>query len=235
MIYKNVIIISTYNEKENIKILIPMIFKLLPDISVIVADDNSPDGTAFIVDEFKKEYSNLSIISRKEKKGLAKAYINVFLQVLEDKDIKSIIMVDADFAPQLQYLPEMIKKSEHYGVVIGSRHVKGSKMIGSKLSRRILSFFGNMYYKMILRIPIYDYSCDYMVISMDLMRKIDLSKINAKGYAFVPELKYLLYKVGATFFEVPIIFIERTKGESKISNQIIIENIFNPWKIIFKQ
>ncbi len=232
---KNIIVIPTYNEKENINILIPLIFKILPEVSVIVADDNSPDGTALVVNELKKEYPNLSLISRKEKDGLAKAYINVFLQILGDKDIKSIIMVDADFAPQLQYLPEMIKKSDNYGVVIGSRHAPGSKMIGSKLSRRILSFVGNLYYKMILRIPIHDYSCDFMVISMDLMRKIDLLKINAQGYAFVPELKYLLYKAGATFFEVPIIFIERTKGESKISSHIIFENIFNPWKIIFRK
>jgi len=232
---KKVIVIPTYNEKENIEILIPQIFKLLPNISVIVADDNSSDSTASIVTEFKKEYSNITLVSRKEKDGLARAYINVFLQIINDKDIESVILMDADFSPQLKYLPEMIEKSKDYGVVIGSRHALGSKMIGSKLPRRVLSFFGNLYYKMILRMPIHDYSCDYMVISIDLMRKIDLSKIGAKGYAFVPELKYLLYKAGATFFEVPIIFIERIEGKSKISIKIILEGVINPWKIVFRK
>jgi len=232
---KNIIIIPTYNERENIKTLIPQIFKLLPDISVIIADDNSPDGTAQIVAELKKEYLNLSLVSRKQKDGLSKAYLNVFSQVLQDEDIKSIIMMDADFSTQLKYLPEMLKKSEHYSVVIGSRHVSGSKMIGCKLSRRILSFFGNLYYRMILRIPIYDYSCGFVVISAELLRKIDFSKIKASGYAFIPELKYLLSKSGATFFEVPITFIERTQGESKFSFPIFWEGIFAPWKMIFKK
>jgi len=232
---KKVIIIPTYNEKENIKILIPQIFKLLPNISVIVADDNSPDGTDFIVTEFKKEYPNISLVSRKEKDGLAGAYINVFSQIINDKDIEFVIMMDADFSPQLKYLPEMIEKSKDYGVVIGSRHAPGSKMIGSKLLRRILSFLSNLYCRMILRIPIYDYSCDFMVISMDLMRRINLSKIRAKGYAFIPELKYFLYKAGATFFEVPIIFIERVKGKSKISRSIILEGIIIPLKLIFSK
>ena len=218
---KDVIIIPTYNEKENIKALVPMIFKLLPDIFIAVADDNSPDGTGQVVAELKKEYPNLSLISRKEKNGLGKAYVNAFREVLKDEDIRSVVMMDADFSPQAKYLPEMIKKSNDYSVVIGSRFVSGGKKVGVKLSRRILSFFSNLYCKIILRLPILDYTCGFMVISAELLRKIDLSKIDASGYAFILQLKYLLYKSGATFFEVPIVFIERTEGESKISSHII--------------
>jgi dolichol-phosphate mannosyltransferase len=232
---KNIIIIPTYNEKESIKTLIPLIFELLPNIFIAVADDNSPDGTGSVVLEFKKEYPNLSLISRKQKDGLGKAYINAFREVLKDPDIKSIIMMDADFSPQLKYLPEMIEKSNDYSVVIGSRFVSGGKKIGVKLGRKILSSFGNLYCKIILRIPIQDYSCGFMVISAELLRKIDFLKISSSGYAFISELKYLLYKAGATFFEVPITFFERVDGQSKISWHIILEGITAPWKMIFKK
>lgn len=232
---KDVIIIPTYNERENINILIPLIFNILPDVHVVIADDNSPDNTALAVTSLHKLYPNLSLITRKEKDGLAGAYINAISKTLEDKNINSIIMMDADFATQLKYLPEMILKNKEYSVVIGSRHAKGSKMIGVNLPRRVLSYLGNLYCKIILQIPIHDYSCDYMVISSDLIRRTDLSKIVAKGYSFIPQLKYLLYKAGANFFEVPIIFKERTNGESKISYKIIFEGILSPWKILFKK
>jgi len=232
---KNTIIIPTYNERENIKVLIPLIFKLLPDIKVVVADDNSPDGTAKLIEEFKGQYPNISVISRQKKDGLAKAYINAFSKILPDKDVKSIIMMDADFAPQLKYFPEMLKKSNDYQVVIGSRYVQGGKTIGFKLPRRILSYLGNLYCRLILPVPIKDYSCGYVVISTELMRKIDLSKINASGYSFISELKYLLYKAGGTFFEVPITLMGRTQGESKFSFHILWEGIFTPWRIIMKK
>jgi len=229
---KNVIVIPTYNEKENIKTLIPLVFKLLPDIFIVVADDNSPDGTALTVLELKKEYPNLSLISKKQKDGLARAYINVFSQILPDKDIKSIIMMDADFSSQLQYLPEMIKKSEDYSVVIGSRYVSGGKIVGWKLYRKILSRFANFYSNIILHMPIHDYTCGFNVISAEFLRKIDFSQMHASGYAFILELKYLLYKAGATFFEVPITFIDRVKGKSKISSSIIKEGFIVPLKIV---
>jgi dolichol-phosphate mannosyltransferase len=232
---KSVIIIPTYNEKENIKTLIPLIFSILPDIFVMVADDNSPDGTALAVAELKKEYSNLSILLRKQKDGLGKAYIHAFLEVLKKTDVKSVIMMDADFSPQLKYLPEMIKKSEAYSVVIGSRFVSGGKKTGVALGRRVLSFFGNLYCGMILRIPIHDYTCGFNVISVEFLRKIDFSKISASGYAFILELKYFLYKADATFFEVPITFIDRIEGKSKISSNIVLEGLWIPWKMILRK
>lgn len=232
---KDVIIIPTYNEKENIKVLIPLIFKLIPDISVVVTDNDSPDGTAKIAEEFQKQYKNLSLFPRNPRNGLGKAYINAFLHVLKDQDVRSIIMIDADFASQSKYLPEMIKKSKEYDVVIGSRYVRGSKIIGWKLSRRILSLFGNFYCRMILRMPISDYTCGFNVISALFLRKVELEKMDISGYAFIFQLKYLLYKAGATFFEVPITFIDRTEGESKISGGIVREGILAPWKMILRK
>lgn len=231
----NVIIIPTYNESKNIKVIIPLVFKLIPEISVVVADDNSPDGTALVVTELKKQYPNLSLISRLQKDGLGKAYINAFLQVLQNKDVESVIMMDADFSFQLKYLPEMIRKNADYGVVIGSRYVKGSKIIGWQLWRKFLSSFGNFYCGVILRMNIHDYTCGFVVISTEFLRKVDFSRMDASGYAFIPELKYLLYKAGATFFEVPITFVDRVEGQSKISSHIISEGVLAPWKMIIRE
>ena len=232
---KNVIIIPTYNEKENIKILIPLTFSVLPNVFIVVVDDSSPDGTGVAVAELQKKYPNLSLISRAEKNGLGQAYISAFSQVLEDKDVTNVIMMDADLSLQPKYLPEMIKRSRDYGVVTGSRYVDGSKIVGWKLWRRVLSFFGNFYCRVIIGMPIRDYTCGFNVIRAEILRKIDFSKMDMSGYAFIIELKYLLYKAGATFFETPIVFVERIGGESKIASHIISEGILAPWKMIFKK
>jgi dolichol-phosphate mannosyltransferase len=232
---KNVIVLPTYNEKENIGKIIPQIFAIIPGIYILVADDSSPDGTAEIVIELMKKYPNLSLISRSEKSGLGRAYINAFNHILKDRDVGSVITMDADMSHQPKYLPEMIEKSQEYSVVMGSRYVAFGGTVGWELWRRMLSFWGNFYCRTITRMPIRDCTTGFNVIHADLLRKIDLSKIGMSGYAFLMESKYALYKAGATFFEVPIIFINRVGGESKISSHIIHEGILAPWKIIFKK
>jgi dolichol-phosphate mannosyltransferase len=230
---KNVIIIPTYNEKENISTLIPIIFKIEPDISIVVVDDNSPDGTGFTVTELQRRYPRLSLISRPKKDGLGQAYINAFREVLKHNDIDSIVMMDADSSHNPESLPEMFKKSKEFSVVIGSRYFSGGKTVGWELWRRTLSYCGNLYCRIITGMPIHDCTGGFNIISAKLLRKIDFSKIDMSGYAFIMELKYLLYKAGGTFFEVPITFVNRAEGESKISSHIISEGIIAPWKIKF--
>ncbi len=232
---KNVIIIPTYNERENIKALIPLIFKITSDIRVVVVDDNSPDGTSNTVLELSRQYPNLCLISRPVKKGLGQAYINAFAEVLEDREVRTIIMMDADLSHEPKYLPEMIKKREKFEVVVGSRYIKGGGTVGWEIWRRVLSFLGNFYCWIITGMPIHDCTGGFNVISADLMRKIDLSKLDMSGYAFIMQLKYLLYKAGATFIEVPIIFQNRSQGQSKISSHIISEGVLAPWKMIMRE
>ncbi len=227
---KDVIIIPTYNEKKSISTIVPLVFDILKDIYIVVADDNSPDGTGEVVLELQKKYPNLSLITKKEKKGLGKAYLNAFSIVLKEHNVRTVIMMDADFGSQVKFLPEMMRKSKDFSVVIGSRYIKGSKIIGWQLKRRLLSSLGNLYCDIILRMPIKDYTCGFVVISADYLRKVDFLKISSAGYAFILQLKYLLYKAGATFYEVPIVFIDRTEGESKITFNIINEGILAPWK-----
>jgi dolichol-phosphate mannosyltransferase len=232
---KNVIILPTYNEKENIGNIVPLIFSTVPDIHILVADDNSPDGTADVVSELMKHYPNLSLISRPQKNGLGKAYINAFNHVLKDPEVSNVIMMDSDLSHQPKYLPEMLRQSERADVVIGSRYVKGGGTSGWELWRRILSFCGNFYCRTVTRMPIFDCTAGFNVIRADLIRKVDFSKADLSGYAFIMQLKYRLHKLGGKFYEVPIIFVNRVGGESKMSSHIISEGILAPWKMVFNK
>lgn len=231
---KNVIVLPTYNERENIGNIVPMIFSIVPDIHILVADDNSPDGTADEVKNMQKKYPNLQLISRPEKNGLGRAYINAFRNVLQDSDVRTVIMMDADLSHQPKYLPEMLERSRDFSVVIGSRYVTGGQTVGWETWRKVLSYFGNFYCRTITGLPIKDCTSGFNVISSDLLRRIDFSKIDMSGYAFIMELKYNLYLVGGKFFEVPIVFVNRVGGESKMSSHIINEGILAPWKMRWK-
>lgn len=232
---KNVIIIPTYNEKDNISTLIPIIFDTIPEIFVVVADDNSPDGTASAVKDLSLRYPHLSLISRQNKDGLGGAYVNAFSKVLEDSEVKNVVMMDADLSHDPKSLVEMLKKSESFSVVIGSRYVLGGNTVGWEFWRKALSFWGNLYCRLITRMPIHDCTGGFNVIRAELLRKINLKKLDMSGYAFIMQLKYSLYKAGATFFEFPITFTNRTGGESKISSHIISEGVLAPWKMIMRE
>ncbi len=215
--------------------MIPLIFKIVPWVSIVVADDNSPDGTGSAVLKLQRIYPNTSLISRPNKNGLGEAYIDAFGKVLQSSDVRAVIMMDADLSHNPEYLPEMIKKSELFGVVIGSRYVEGGKTVGWELWRRVLSFYGNLYCRIVTGMPIRDCTGGFNVINAENLRKIDFSKMDMSGYAFIMELKYLLYKSGSTFFEVPITFVNRAHGETKITSHIISEGIIAPWKMLWKK
>lgn len=232
---KNVVIIPTYNERENIEIIIPLIFKTNPDLSIFVVDDDSPDGTAKTVKELIDKHKNLNLILREKKDGLAKAYIQAFKQVLMSKDVETIIMMDADLSHDPKHINEMIELRKKYDVVVGSRYTRGGKTEGWELYRRLLSRMGNIYAKMITGLPVYDCTGGYNAINVDLLRKINLDEINMSGYAFIMYFKYILYKKGAKFIEIPICFKNRVEGVSKLSNMIVREGILAPWIMVFSK
>ncbi|MFZ2522314.1 MAG: polyprenol monophosphomannose synthase [Minisyncoccia bacterium] len=232
---KNVVIIPTYNEKENIEVIIPLIYKLYPEIYVCVVDDNSPDGTAGSVNLLKKQYVNLSLILRKGKEGLAKAYIHAFKEVLKDNDVETIIMMDADLSHDPKHIGEMIELRKKYDVIVGSRYIKGGRTEGWEFYRRLLSRLGNIYAKLITQMPVNECTGGFNAINANILRKINLDEINMSGYAFIMYFKYVLYKNGAKFFEIPICFKNRVEGVSKLSNMIIREGILAPWEMIFSK
>ncbi|MSU55400.1 MAG: polyprenol monophosphomannose synthase [Candidatus Taylorbacteria bacterium] len=229
------IIIPTYNEAQNIEALIYKILSIDQSASVLVVDDNSPDGTAEIVKRIMKGDIRVSLLSRQKKQGLGKAYIHAFSEILKDVQISEIAMMDADFSHNPDYLPEMFNLLSNCDAVIGSRYVRGGGIEGWELWRRILSYFGNVYCKTILRLPVYDLTSGFYCIKTEMLHKLELSSFDASGYAFQIELKYLLYKKGARFKEFPIIFANRLGGESKISSHIISEGVLAPWRMLFKK
>jgi dolichol-phosphate mannosyltransferase len=230
---KNIVVIPTYNEKENIGQIVPEIFRLMPEIFVLVVDDNSPDGTAKIVKSMQEQFPNLRLLLRQKKEGLGRAYICAFENILKENDIGKIVTMDADFSHNPEYLKTMIETNA--GVTIGSRYMKNGQTEGWELWRRILSRGANLYCRLILRMPIFDYTSGFNAIDASFLRKIDFSQIDISGYAFLIELKYLLSKEGALLKEIPIKLTNRRGGESKIASHIVGEGFWAPWKIVFKK
>ncbi|MFA6171317.1 MAG: polyprenol monophosphomannose synthase [Patescibacteria group bacterium] len=230
------IIIPTYNEKDNISQLIPLLFQLIEDANILVVDDNSPDGTGRLVKNLASRYPQVSLLHREKKQGLGRAYLAGFKNILSNHpEARKIIMMDADFSHDPKFLPAMIKESKKYDVVIGSRYIPGGGVEGWEPWRRFLSCSGNIYCRLICRLPIRDFTAGFYVINAKKLGQIDLSKISSSGYAFQIELKYELYKASASFREFPIIFKNRVSGESKISCHIIREGLFAPWRAILRK
>lgn len=231
----DLVILPTYNERTNIVNLIGEIFWLLPNVHILVVDDNSPDGTASVVKDLQPQFPRLKLHVRKEKEGLGKAYLDVFQLILGRDDLRNVIMMDADFSHAPAYLPIMLKEAETHDVVIGSRYISGGGSTGWERSRRMLSFFGNFYCRVITKAPIHDFTGGFNLIRLEILRKIPLLNMDSSGYAFMIELKYLLWRHGARVKEIPIIFKNRLQGESKMSSHIVREGILAPWKVAMRE
>jgi len=232
---RDVIFMPTYNERENVGVIIPEIFRLEPDIYVVIVDDNSPDGTADVVRELMKQYQNLSLHQRKQKEGLGAAYIDGFKTVLGDSSVRSIITMDADGSHDPGKLSQMRQKIHNYDVVIGSRYIRGGGISNWNVIRRLVSFCGNLYTRLFARIGVHDMTSGFMCIRRELLVAADLSFVGASGFSFLIELKYLLIKRHrASFLEIPIIFKERERGQPKFSSKIFLEGALVPPKMLLK-
>lgn len=233
---KNIILIPTYNEKENIKLIVPEIFALLPETKILVIDDNSPDGTAEAVRSLIKQYANLSLLERQNKTGLGDAYKDAISRVVKDKELYSVVTMDADGSHSPEYLPGFLEHIKQYDLVIGSRYIKGGGVSNWENWRRYLSKFGNLYAKIFTGLPINDFTAGFMCIKRELLEKLNLDMIGSSGYSFLIELKfYLIHGLGARVYETPIIFKSRREGESKLSRQIIREGVKAPLRLFLKR
>lgn len=230
------ILLPTYNEKHNVKIIIPKIFSLLPEINILVIDDNSPDKTSEVVAELMLKYKNLHILKRQNKTGLGDAYKDGMKKVLMEENIKYIITMDADGSHSPEYLKEFLVEINNYDLIIGSRYVNGGGTENWELWRKKLSSFGNFYAKLLTGMKINDFTAGFMCIRKEFLAKVDFDKIDSSGYSFLIELKYSLIKLlGARVKEVPIIFERRLEGESKISKKIVIEGLLTLWRLLLKR
>jgi len=230
MTNKSIILMPTLNEKENLEKLIPAIFGLMPDISVLVVDDNSSDGTQELIEKLKQNYGNLFILSRTSNYGYGRSSIEGFKWVLE-RDYGFLVTMDADFSHDFNVVPALLKDLENYDISVGSRYVQGGGVKNWSFFRQMLSKFANFYVKTILDLPIMDATTGFNAYRADILRKINLDEINSDGYAFLVELKFRLIKAGCGVVEYPILFSERREGQSKMSSKIIWEAVWLPWRL----
>jgi len=223
---KTFIIIPTYNEKENIEKLIREIFSLkIPDLNILVVDDNSPDGTASLVANLKAEYPFLHLIKRPAKLGLGSAYKNGFHYAL-GQGADYLFEMDADFSHQPKYLPDLIKQLTDYDLVIGSRYIDGGGVVDWSWWRKLLSRLANLFVQIVLGLNVKDATAGFRGYKKEVFQKLNLAKIISDGYSFQVELVYLIKKAGLKIKEVPIIFPDRKRGQSKIASPEIFKAIF---------
>lgn len=220
------VIIPTYNEKENIENIVRYVFSLNPVFDILIIEDNSPDGTAAIVKELQKEFSNLYLIERKGKLGLGTAYIAGFKWALEH-GYNYIFEMDADFSHNPRDLVRLYEACQQGAdMSVGSRYVTGVNVVNWPMSRVLLSYFASKYVRIITGMKVHDATAGFVCYTRNVLENIDLNHIRFKGYAFQIEMKFTTYTLGFRIQEVPIIFTDRTLGTSKMSKGIIKEAIF---------
>ncbi len=232
---KSVVIIPTYNEKENIENIISYIFSLETKFHILIIEDNSPDGTADIVKRLMLKYKdNLFIEERKGKLGLGTAYIHGFKWALK-RGYDFIFEMDADFSHNPDDLIKLHNAAKEGGdVVIGSRYVKGVNVVNWPMSRVLLSYFASKYVKFVSGLPIHDSTAGFKCYRRKVLEKIGFENIKFTGYAFQIEMKFRAWKYRFNIVEVPVVFTDRELGNSKMSKKIIIEAVFGVIKMKIK-
>lgn len=232
----SLVIIPTYNERENVELMVRTIMDLPSSFDVLIVDDNSPDGTADIVNKLISEYPNrLFLLSRKVKDGLGKAYIAGFKWALE-RSYQFIFEMDCDFSHSPQDLIRLKEACLNGNdVAIGSRYCSGGKVKNWPLNRVLMSYFASLYVRLVLWLPVKDTTAGFKCYRREVLQSIDLDSIQFTGYAFQIEMKYAAYKRGFKIIEVPIIFKDREKGQSKMSIKIFKEALWGVLKMRFKK
>jgi dolichol-phosphate mannosyltransferase len=227
---KALVIIPTYNEIENIENIIAAVLEQDKIIDILVVDDNSPDGTAAVVEKLKKHNKRINILKRAGKLGLGSAYVTGFKWAIEKK-YDYIFEMDADFSHDPAILPEMLKAIETNDLVIGSRYIKGINVVNWPLSRLILSYGASKYVRIITCMPINDPTGGFKCFRREVLENIDLDGILSDGYSFQIEMNYRTWLKKFRIKEIPIVFTDRRSGNSKMSKKIVREAIYMVWKL----
>jgi len=222
---KPLVISPTYNEKKNINELIKRVLASYDDIEILIIDDNSPDGTSNEVKSLMQNNSKIHIIERSGKLGLGTAYCDGFKWAL-DKGYDRIVQIDADMSHNPDDIPDLLHESELFDLVIGSRYINGVNVVNWPLRRLILSYGANLYAQFITGLPIKDATGGFKCFRSRVLEAINLSKITSEGYSFQIEMNFISWIKGFDIKEIPIIFADRTVGESKMSKRIILEAIY---------
>jgi dolichol-phosphate mannosyltransferase len=224
------VVTPTYNERENLPDLVRAILAH-PDTRVMVVDDQSPDGTGAIADGLATEYpSRVIVVHRTGKRGLGRSYVEGLQLALREGD-ELICQMDADWSHDPKYLPEMLRAAADHDVVIGSRYLRGVSVVNWPLRRIVLSAFANRYIRAITGLRARDCTSGYRCWRRDMLTQLPLDRVVSDGYAFLVEMLYEAHRRGARIGEVPIIFVERRLGVSKLSGSVLVESGVTPWSL----
>ncbi len=230
---KSLIIIPTYNELENLPRLLPVVLSKDSTINILIVDDNSPDGTASFVEGEMKKDNRIHIIKRPSKQGLGTAYIAGFKFALQNQ-FDLIFEMDADFSHDPNEIPKFLEEIKKSDVVLGSRYITGVNVINWPMRRLLLSWFANFYTRVITGMSVHDATGGFKCFRKEVLQAIDLDKVTSNGYAFQIEMTFKAWKKGFRIKEIPIIFMDRVKGKSKMSKKIVREAVTMVWKLRLK-
>ena len=225
---KFLIIVPTYNELENIRRLLPELMALGPYIRVLVVDDNSPDGTGKLADEMAAENERITVLHRPEKLGLGSAYVAGFKYAIQ-QDVDCVFEMDADFSHDPAMIPKFIEEIASCDVVIGSRYISGINVVNWPMSRLLLSYFANIYTRVVTGMTIRDTTSGFKCFRREVLEHIDLDRVRSDGYAFQIEMNFRCWRKGYRVREIPIIFVDRRSGTSKLSRGVINEAVWIVW------
>jgi len=225
------VIVPTYNERFNIARLIPAVLAQDPSIEMLVVDDGSPDGTGGVVDAIAANNDRVHVVHREGKLGLGTAYIAGFRWALERK-YDLVFEMDADFSHNPEMIPEFLQAIKEADVVLGSRYQGGRvNVVNWPMSRLFLSYAANIYARGVTGLPVSDTTGGFKCFRRNVLESIDLNSVKSNGYAFQIEMSFRVWKRGFRLFEIPIIFVDRTEGVSKMSKKIVREAIWMVWRL----
>ncbi len=227
---RTLLIIPTYNEIENIEKMINEVFSIYPEISLLIIDDGSPDGTRDVVKHLQEKHNKLHLIERSGKLGLGTAYARGFSYAIE-KDFDFVVQMDCDFSHDPKEIKNLLYECQSQDLVIGSRYINGIRIINWSFRRLMLSYLASIYIRIITGISVFDTTGGYKCMRTTFLRKLNLDMLKSNGYIFQLEINYKAYVLGKRIKEVPIIFYERTVGVSKMDGNIIFEALYSVIKL----
>ena len=224
------VIVPTFNERDNLPVLTKALMAL-PEVSMLVVDDRSPDGTGALADELARAYpGRIDVMHRTARPGLGRSYVDGIRAVL-DRPVDVICQMDSDLSHDPRHLRDLIAASAHADVVIGSRYIPGGAIVNWPLRRKLLSRFANTYIRLVTRLTPHDCTSGYRCWRRAALAALPLDQFGANGYSFLVEMLFSAAAAGLTFAEVPITFVERRQGESKLSKAVLIESAITPWRL----
>ena len=225
------VIVPTFNERDNLPLLARALMEY-PEVGLLVVDDQSPDGTGALADELARAYpGRIDVMHRTGRPGLGRSYVDGIRAVL-DRPVDVICQMDSDLSHDPRQLRDLIDASERADVVIGSRYVPGGAVVNWPLQRRLLSRFANTYIRLVTRLSTRDCTSGYRCWRREAIARVPLDQIGSEGYSFLVEMLFAAAALGLAFEEVPITFVERRQGESKLSKAVLLESAITPWRLV---